>query len=52
LDYLVAVRTPPYNSWKNPVEHIMSELNLALQAVGVMRQKMSTDNFEKNSTGL
>jgi len=25
----------------------MSELNLALQAVGVMRQKMSTANFEK-----
>jgi len=39
LDYLVAVRTPPYNSWKYPAERIMSELNLALQAVGVMRQK-------------
>ena len=39
LDYLVAVRTPPYNSWKNPAEHVMSELNLALQTVGVMGQK-------------
>ena len=39
LDYLVAVRTPPYNSWKNPAERVMSELNLALQTVGIMRQK-------------
>ena len=47
LDYLAAVRTPPYNSWKNPAECVMSELNLALQTVGVMRQKMSTATFEK-----
>ena len=34
LDCLVAVRTPPYNSWKNPAECVMSEVNLALQRVG------------------
>ena len=47
LDYLVAVRTLPYNSWKNSAERVMSEPNLALQAVGVLRQKMSTATFEK-----
>ncbi|PKC59726.1 hypothetical protein RhiirA1_426666 [Rhizophagus irregularis] len=36
LDYLVAVRTPPQHSWKNPVERIMSILNLGLQSVGLM----------------
>ncbi len=40
LDYLVAVRTPPDHSWKNPVERIMSILNLGLQCVGLMRQEM------------
>ena len=39
LDCLIAVRTPPYNSWKNPAERIMSELNLALQAVGMARAR-------------
>ena len=27
LDCLIAVRTPPFNSWKNPAERVMSELN-------------------------
>ena len=30
LDYLCAVRTPPHHSWKNPVERIMSILNITL----------------------
>jgi len=47
LDYLVAVGTPPYNSWKNPAEQVMSELNLALQAVGMMREKLATPKQEK-----
>lgn len=47
LDYLVAVQTPPYNSWKNPAERVMSELNLALQAVGMMREKLATAGLEK-----
>ncbi len=41
LDYLVAVRTPPQHSWKNPVERIMSILNLGLQSVGLMRTMMN-----------
>jgi len=47
FDYLVAVHTPPYNLWKNPAEQVMSELNLALQAVGMMREKLATASLEK-----
>ena len=45
LYFLVACRTAPNHSWKNPVERIMSLLNIGLQCVGVMRVKMS-DEFE------
>ncbi|CAG8442561.1 3552_t:CDS:1 [Scutellospora calospora] len=45
LDYLVAARTPPSHFWKNPVEHIMSTLNLGLQCIGLMRSKMD-DKYE------
>lgn len=45
LDFLCAVRTPPYHSWKNPAERIMSILNIGLQSVGIMRQK--TKSFEE-----
>jgi hypothetical protein len=44
LDYFVAVRTPPQNSWKNPVERIMSILNLGLQSVSLMRTEMNDDS--------
>ena len=37
VDMLVLGRTPPGWSWKNPAERIMSQLNLALQSVGMMR---------------
>ena len=43
LDMLSAIRTPPYHSWKNPVERIMSVINIALQCVGLMRQPMSQE---------
>lgn len=43
----MAVRTLPYNSWKNPAERVMSELNLALQTVGIMQQKMPTATLVK-----
>jgi hypothetical protein len=46
LDLLVAVRTPPGHSWKNPVERIMSILNLGLQSIGLMRGQMN-DELEK-----
>ena len=45
LDFLVACRTAPNHSWKNPVERVMSLLNVGLQCVGMMRTKMS-DEFE------
>ena len=44
LDYFVAVQTPPQHSWKNPVERIMSILNLGLQSIGMMRTEMSNDS--------
>ena len=43
LDLLIAVRTPPGHSWKNPVERIMSILNLGMQCIGLMRSKMGDD---------
>lgn len=43
LDMLVAARTAPHNSYRNPVERIMSLINIGLQSVGVMRQKMPQD---------
>ena len=45
LDFLCAIRTPPYNSWKNPAERIMSLLNIALQGTGVVS---SVTTFEDN----
>ena len=35
LDYLCVCRTASYHSWKNPVERVMSVLNLGLQNVGL-----------------
>jgi hypothetical protein len=39
-DYLCAGRTAPYHSWRNPVERIMSVLNLGLQYVALARLEM------------
>ena len=49
LDYLLAARTAPCHSWRNPVERIMSTLNLGLQCVGLMR-KEGSENFEKETS--
>ena len=49
LDFLCAVRTPPHNSWKNPVERIMLIINIALQSVGIMRG--CTQSFENQLKG-
>ena len=46
LDLLVVGRTAPNHSWRNPVERVMSVINLGLQCVGVMRTEGSSD-FEK-----
>ena len=40
LDYLCAACTVPFHSWWNPVERIMSIVNLGLQAVGLARKEM------------
>ena len=41
FDMLISVRTPPYHSWKNPVERIMFIVNIALQGVVLMRSPMT-----------
>ena len=46
LDLLVAARTAPSHSWANPVERVMSTMNLGLQCVGVMRKKMEEKDEE------
>ena len=46
------MRTPPYNSWKNPVERIMSLLNIALQGIGVVRNETDHDNQLKNCNNM
>ena len=40
---LVLARTPPGWSFKNPAERIMSQLNLALQSVGIMRTRAEAE---------
>ena len=40
---LQAVKTAPYHSWKNPCERVNCILNLGLQSVGLMREKMTPD---------
>ena len=44
LDFICAVRTPQQYSWKNPVERIMSIINLALQGVGSMREVVAHED--------
>ena len=46
-DMVVAVRTPPYNSWKDPAERIMSLLNIGLQSVGLVRNALEDQDLEK-----
>ena len=41
LDALFCMQMCPYQSWTNPAERVMSTLNLALQNVSLMREKMS-----------
>ena len=38
FDLLIAARTAPQQSWTNPVERIMSILNLGLQGVAIIRE--------------
>ena len=49
-DMVVAVRTPPYNSWKDPAERIMSLLNIGLQSVGLVRNAIEDQDLERKLT--
>ena len=49
LDFICASRTCPYQSWRNPVERIMSILNIGLQCIGLMRELMSQENEKLSS---
>ena len=44
LDFLLCVRTCPYQSWQNLAERVMSTLNLALQNVSLCRKEMSASS--------
>ena len=50
LDMLIAVRTPPGHSYKNPAERVNAIVNLGLQSIGVMRQKLDDEALEKTVT--
>lgn len=43
LDILIAGHTAPGHSWANPVERIMSVLNLAFQKTALSREECSAD---------
>ena len=43
---VLAVRTPPQNSWKDPAERVMSSLNAGLHAIGLMRDKIENLSLE------
>lgn len=43
LDFLCVARTAPNQSWRNPVERMMSIVNLGLQSVGLMRKEVSPE---------
>ena len=49
---VVAVRTPPYASWKDPAECIMSILNIGLQAVGLMHSEIPHSDNNDIESGL
>lgn len=54
LDFVCAGRTCPYHSWRNPVERIMSVINLGYQCVGLMREE-GPQHFEasiKNANNI
>ena len=50
LDMLIAVRTAPCHSWKNPCERVNCILNIGLQAIGLMRSCMSAEHEKSLST--
>ena len=49
LDYLCAARIAPFHSWRNPVERMMSIVNLGLQSIGLARKEMGPE-FERKAS--
>ena len=51
---LIALRTAPYHSWKNPCERVNCILNIGLQSIGLMRSPMSEgyENLMKSSSSM
>jgi hypothetical protein len=47
LDTMVVMRTAPTQSWANPVERVMSVLNLGLQGVALSREVMADESHER-----
>ena len=47
LDFIIAARTCPQQSWKNCVEKIMCILNLAMYGVALVRAEMPDDMEEE-----
>ena len=43
LNFLCACRTAPFHSWRNPVEQVMSILNLGFQSIGLMRKQVEEE---------
>ena len=43
LDFLCACCTAPCHSWRNPVERIMSIINLGMQCVGLMMKEVGKE---------
>ena len=52
LAVIVAFRNTPDCSWRNPVERIMSLLNLGLQHCGFARKPCASAEIEKQMKGL
>ena len=48
LDTMVVMRTAPTQSWGNPVERVMSVLNLGLQGVALAREELENGVYEKD----
>ena len=46
IDTMLVMRTAPTQSWANPVERVMSVLNLGLQGVALAREEMD-EQYEK-----
>ena len=48
LNQILAVRTAPGHSYRNPAEKVNCVLNLGLYGIGCMRQRSSDIEFEEN----